>query len=126
VPGAAYKYSNTGYLLLGAVIEKASGRDYYDYVTEAVLQRAGIAGGFLPNTEDERSLRGYALGYRPDGSTNWKILPARGTPAGGAYASAPDLLALHCALVKGTLATPETLRKLVLQTAPARQSALPV
>src|SRR5439155_569597 len=31
VPGAAYKYSNTGYLLLGVVIEKASGRDYYDY-----------------------------------------------------------------------------------------------
>ena len=126
VPGATYKYSNTGYLLLGAVIEKASGRDYYDYVTEAVLQRAGIAGGFLPNTEDERSLRGYALGYRPDGTTNWKVLPARGTPAGGAYASAPDLLAFHRALANGLLAKPETLRKLVLQPAPAGKSAAPI
>src|SRR5256712_7017182 len=102
-PGAAYKHSNTGYLLLGAVIEKATGRDYYDYVTEAVLQRAGVAGGFLRNTEDERSLRGYALGYKPDGTTNWRLLPARGTPAGGAYASAPDLLAFHRALVNGVL-----------------------
>ena len=126
VPGAAYKYSNTGYLLLGVVIEKASGRDYYDYVTEAVLQRAGIAGGFLPNTEDERKLRGYALGYKPDGTTNWKSLPARGTPAGGAYASAPDLLAFHRALVNGVLVRPETLRKLVLQPPPAGKSALPI
>src|SRR5205807_784531 len=111
---------------LGAVIQKASGRDYYDYVTEAVLQRAGIAGGFLPNTEDERSLRGYALGYKPDGTTNWKILPARGTPAGGAYASAPDLLAFHRALVNGALVTPETRRKLTLQPQPAGKSALPI
>jgi len=126
VPGAAYNYSNTGYLLLGAVIEKTSGRDYYDYVTEAVLQRVGVAGGFLSNTEDERKLRGYALGYRPDGTTNWKTLPARGTPAGGAYASAPDLLAFHRALVNGVLVRPETLRKLVLQPPPAGKSALPI
>src|SRR3989442_3745567 len=126
VPGAVYKYSNTGYLLLGAVIQKASGREYYDYVTEAVLQRAGIAGGFLPNTEDERKLRGYALGYRPDGTTNWKSLPGRGTPAGGAYASAPDLLAFHRALANGVLARPETLRKLVLQPAAAGKPALPI
>src|SRR5439155_18019731 len=126
VPGAAYKYSNTGYLLLGAVVEKASGRDYYDYVTEAVLQRAGVAGGFLPNPEDERKLRGYPLGYKPDGTTNWKSLPARGTPAGGAYASAPDLLGFHRALMNGVLGCPETLRKLVLQPPAAGKPALPI
>jgi CubicO group peptidase (beta-lactamase class C family) len=126
VPGAAYKYSNTGYLLLGAVIEKASGRDYYDYVTEAVLQRAGVAGGFLRNDEDERSLRGYALGYKPDGTTNWRTLPVRGTPAGGAYASAPDLLAFHRALTTGVLLRSETLRRLVLQPPPAGKSAPPI
>jgi len=126
VPGAAYKYSNTGYLLLGAVIEKATGRDYYDYVTETVLQRTGVAGGFLRNTEDERSVRGFALGYKPDGTTNWKVLPARGTPAGGAYASAPDLLAFHRALMNGVLLRAETLRKLVLQPAPAGKSAPPI
>lgn len=29
-PGARYKYSNAGMLLLGVVIEKASGRNYFD------------------------------------------------------------------------------------------------
>src|SRR3989442_1453045 len=65
VPGAAYKYSNTGYLLLGAVIEKAAGRDYYDYVTEAVLQRAGVAGGVLPNTPGDPKLGRVPLGAKP-------------------------------------------------------------
>jgi CubicO group peptidase (beta-lactamase class C family) len=123
VPGKTFRYSNTGYLLLGAVIEKASGRDYYDYVADEIFLRAGIAAGFLRNTEEDRRLRGYALGYRPDGTTNWSLLPARGTPAGGAYATAPDLLAFHRALATGALVKPETLKRLVLQPPPAGQAS---
>jgi len=76
---------HTGYLLL-ARHREASGRDYYDYVTAAVLQRAGVSRRLLRNDEDERSLRGYALGYKPD-ARRTGTLPVRGTPAGGAYAS---------------------------------------
>ena len=114
VPGKAFAYSNTGYLLLGAIIEKASGRDFYDYMDNEVFAKAGVAAGFLHNTEDERSDRGFALGYKPDDTTNWSILPVRGTPAGGAYATAPDLLSFHKALATGALVKPETLKRLVL------------
>lgn len=38
----AYKYSNYGYLLAGAVVEKVSGMPYADYVQQAVLQPNGI------------------------------------------------------------------------------------
>src|SRR5205809_1404027 len=113
VPGKTFSFSDTGYLLLGAVIEKASGRDYYEYMDNEVFAKAGVAAGFLHNTEDERSDRGFALGYRPDESTNWDLLPVRGTPAGGAYATAPDLLSFHKALLTGALANPDTLKKLV-------------
>ena len=123
VPGKTFKYSNTGYLLLGAVIEKASGREYYDYMDNEVFAKAGVASGFLHNTEDERTDRGFALGYEPDGSKNWSILPARGTPAGGAYATAPDLLSFHKALATGALARPETLKRLVLAPPPAGQTS---
>ena len=125
-PGATYKYSSTGYLLLGLVIQKASGRDYYDYMDNEIFGKAGIAGGFLANTEDEHSLRQFALGYLPDGTTNWRNLPARGTPASGAYVSARDLVAFHRALALGTLVSAETLRKLVLQPPPAGQSPSPI
>jgi D-alanyl-D-alanine carboxypeptidase len=114
VPGKTSAYSSTGYLLLGAVIEKASGRDYYDYMENEVFAKAGVAAGFLRNTEDELSDRGFALGYTPDGNKNWDLLPARGTPAAGAYATAPDLLSFHKALATGALLKQETFKRLVL------------
>ena len=114
VPGKAFAFSSTGYLLLGAVIEKASGRDFYDYMDNELFAKAGVAAGFLHNTEEERSDRGFALGYKPDDSQNWSGLPARGTPATGAYATAPDLLSFHKALATGALVKPETLKRLVL------------
>jgi CubicO group peptidase (beta-lactamase class C family) len=123
VPGKTFAFSSTGYLLLGAVIEKASGREYYEYMDNEVFAKAGVAAGFLHNTEDERSDRGFALGYRPDESKNWSDLPFRGTPASGAYATAPDLLSFHKALATGALARPETLKRLVLLPPPAGQTS---
>jgi N-acyl-D-amino-acid deacylase len=41
-PGTRYAYSNFGYLLLGRIIERASGRSYFDYVRSAVFAPAGI------------------------------------------------------------------------------------
>jgi CubicO group peptidase (beta-lactamase class C family) len=40
-PGTRYVYSNAGYLILGAVIEEASGRDYEGYCRETVLLPLG-------------------------------------------------------------------------------------
>jgi CubicO group peptidase (beta-lactamase class C family) len=113
VPGKTYRYSTTGCLLLGLVIEKASGRDYYAYMEDEVFARAGVAAGFLQNTDAERRKRGFALGYVAHGAKNWSNLPARGTPATSAYATAPDLLSFHKALATGTLAKGETLRRLI-------------
>jgi D-alanyl-D-alanine carboxypeptidase len=123
VPGKKFMASNTAYLLLGAVIEKASGRDYYDYMDSEVFAKAGVAAGFLHNTEDELKDRGFALGYKPDGTKNWRSLPARGTPGDGAYATAPDLLSFHKALATGALVKSETLRRLVLVPSPAGQAS---
>jgi CubicO group peptidase (beta-lactamase class C family) len=114
VPGKAFAPSTTAYLLLGAVIEKASGRDYYEYMDDEIFAKAGVAAGFLHNTEEERTDRGFALGYKPDESQNWSGLPVRGTPANGAYATGADLLSFHKALAAGVLVKPETLRRLVL------------
>ena len=114
VPGKTFAPSTTAYLLLGAVIEKASGRDYYEYMDDEVFAKAGVAAGFLHNTEDERRDRGFALGYKPDESKNWSGLPVRGTPATGAYATPADLLSFHKALATGALVKTETLKRLVL------------
>ena len=42
-PGAEFRYSNYGFVLLGALIEKVSGMSYYDYVRRHIFQPAGMA-----------------------------------------------------------------------------------
>ena len=40
-PGTDWAYSNTGFLLLGVIVEKASGESYYDYVREHIYAPPG-------------------------------------------------------------------------------------
>jgi CubicO group peptidase (beta-lactamase class C family) len=46
-PGTQSKYSNVGYVLLGQIIEKVSGRRYEDFVTTEVLAPGGVTDALL-------------------------------------------------------------------------------
>src|SRR5205085_2821805 len=41
-PGARFEYSNSGFIVLGAIIEKVSGESYYDYVRKHIYEPAGM------------------------------------------------------------------------------------
>src|SRR5438045_4282280 len=41
-PGEKFQYSNAGYMVLGAIVEKASGQNYYTYVQEHIYSPAGM------------------------------------------------------------------------------------
>jgi D-alanyl-D-alanine carboxypeptidase len=106
-PGSKFAYSNYGYILLGLIIEKASGQDYYDYVQRHVFRVAGMN---ATGSEPEAILvPGRATGYsRPAGdSGDWQsasdTFPYRGTPAGGGYSTARDLLRFAVALSNNRL-----------------------
>ncbi len=45
-PGTAYLYCNLNYNLLGAIIEKATGKRFDKYIVEEILQPLGISGGY--------------------------------------------------------------------------------
>jgi CubicO group peptidase (beta-lactamase class C family) len=99
-PGSRWEYSNYGFLLLGVVIERVSGKNYYDYVSENVYAPAGMtSSGSLPEDQNvpDRSV-GYTTvgggGLRP----NTETLPYRGTSAGGGYCTVEDLLRFANAL----------------------------
>jgi D-alanyl-D-alanine carboxypeptidase len=64
--GDAYHYSDTGFLLLGMVIEKATGRAYYDLVHEAFLEPLALKHTSPSNTRD---LPRLATGYFDDDIT---------------------------------------------------------
>jgi CubicO group peptidase (beta-lactamase class C family) len=42
-PGTRWSYSNAGFVLLGAIIEKVSGRDYFGFVQEKIHKKANMS-----------------------------------------------------------------------------------
>jgi CubicO group peptidase (beta-lactamase class C family) len=119
-PGTAWSYSNTGFLVLGKIIEIVTGEDYYEYVARNISVPAGML------STDAFSLdlvnKNLAVGYEPftqDGRRIWRnnvfdhVL--RGGPAGGGYSTVGDLYRFARALHDGTLVSAETL---ALMTSP--------
>ncbi|KQI71354.1 beta-lactamase [Loktanella sp. 5RATIMAR09] len=58
--GTAWSYSDTGYILLGLLIEEVSGRTYYNVVQERFLGPLELS-GTIPS--DQRAIPGLAVGY---------------------------------------------------------------
>jgi CubicO group peptidase (beta-lactamase class C family) len=114
-PGTDWDYSNYGFALLGAIVERVSGQDYYDYVREHIFEPAGMKDTAsypvdlpTPNlaTGYTRFDTGDPLAIEPR-RTNVMSLPWRGSPAGGGYSTAPDLYAFARALRGGKLVSKE-------------------
>jgi CubicO group peptidase (beta-lactamase class C family) len=127
-PGSFWTYSNYGFILLGVVIERASGQSYYDYVQEHVYARAGMTrSGSLPETQ---AVPDRAIGYtKPPGTTTWApntdTLPYRGTSAGGGYATVGDLARFAGALQRNKLLGPDSTRRLLAgKTEPLMESGV--
>jgi len=116
-PGTRWQYSNTGMLLAGAVLEKASGRDYFDLVREALYGPAGMKDTDCYDVD--LVVPHLAIGYSREGTgaaKQWRSNTfehvIRGGPAGGGYSTAHDLLAFAEALRLGKLVEPASLEKL--------------
>jgi CubicO group peptidase (beta-lactamase class C family) len=101
-PGAQHVYSNYGFILLGAIIERVTGKSYDDHVGARVLAPAGMTS---TGTAPEDSLvQGRAVGYMRQGSpigplvSNVSTLPYRGSPAGGGYSTVGDFASFAVAV----------------------------
>jgi D-alanyl-D-alanine carboxypeptidase len=120
-PGAEHRYSNYGYVLLGALIEQVSGMPYYEYVRAKVFQPAGMhSTASLPETE---AVANRSTGYMRRGgawTANTDTLPWRGTSAGGGYSTVGDLFRFAQALEAGRL-----ISKKMLAEATRPQGAAP-
>lgn len=100
-PGTRWSYSNSGFLLAGLVIQKASGERYDRYLARHVWKPAGMrhTGCYRRTRLPSFAAIGYEQGGAPDTAT----LAPVGTSAGGCYSSARDLLAFARALEDGRL-----------------------
>ena len=136
-PGKEFRYSNYGFILLGAIIERVSGVSYYEYVDGHIFKPAGMRGtDSLPQTakkpsiagrlrEAERAGRAGTVGRAvPYTKRNGALsendqLPYRGSGAGGGYSTVGDLLKFARALEAGKLISLKSLHEATrLQTPP--------
>lgn len=99
-PGARFLYSNDGYILLGAVIQHASGETYASYIRRHLFEPDGMTHtGYRVYTPADVS--GMAHGYTLTGSSLQDIsdMPQIANPSGGAYSTPGDLLKFARALL---------------------------
>ncbi len=101
-PGSAFSYSNGGYIVLGLIIERLTGADYFDHIRETLLRPLGM------NDTDayrlDEIVPDLVVGYTRDleqpgvWRNNQFADIFRGSSAGGYYSTAGDMLKFARAL----------------------------
>jgi CubicO group peptidase (beta-lactamase class C family) len=96
-PGEGVRYNNVAFVLLGLVIEKATGMSYRDYIRRNVFERSGMSGADFCAMDGVHG--DFAEHYKridhDDGAVEWRkniySYPPIGSPDGGATVTALDL-----------------------------------
>jgi CubicO group peptidase (beta-lactamase class C family) len=117
-PGRGYTYANANFSLLGAIVEKLTGRGYEAFIRDRLFLPNGMyeTGYVLPRWGEGRMAQGYQAG-RPWGTVLDRPMLADG-PAwplranGGIHSTATDMLRWARALLKGRVLKPASMEKL--------------
>ena len=120
-PGEAgqWMYSNTGYILLGQIIEAATGKSYGENLEERIFQPLGLARTFLGEEQPEPGLlpTGYLGSPFDYTTTEWNL--SQGWSAGAVVSDAEELAIFLKALFSGALfQSPETLDLILAPASP--------
>ncbi|MDO5682744.1 MAG: serine hydrolase domain-containing protein [Propionibacteriaceae bacterium] len=109
-PGQRFAYSDTGFVLLGRILEQVTGESFVDLVHQRVFDPIGLTSAFWPHRSQPASgvtelaplvLRGVDASTFPSMTLDWA--------AGGFAATAADHLRLGAALHDGTLVSAESM-----------------
>lgn len=111
-PGEQFRYNNSGYFLLGYIIEKVTGMSYQKYIEEKIFKPLGMDGSYYGNAST--IIMNRASGYEKDGDTleNADYLSMT-LPygAGSLLSTTKDLNTWTTAVMKGEVINPDLLEK---------------
>jgi CubicO group peptidase (beta-lactamase class C family) len=107
-PGSQWSYSNSGYVLLGMIIEKVSGEGYEEYVEQHLLQPLD-----LENTGLDPAAGPLAVGYEDSETKAFPMDMSSLFSAGGFYSTITDLFRWYQALTSGEI-LPKSLSDLMV------------
>ncbi|HND90097.1 MAG TPA: serine hydrolase domain-containing protein, partial [Saprospiraceae bacterium] len=116
-PDMEWKYSNSGYILLGYIIEQVTGKPYERYLRERIFRPLGMNNTYLGTAED--TLRRRALGYTESETDSTLILPAKPLSmtqpyaAGAMLSTVDDLYTWTKALHSGRVVSAQNMKHLL-------------
>ncbi|EHM27325.1 D-alanyl-D-alanine carboxypeptidase (penicillin-binding protein) [Streptomyces sp. W007] len=116
-PGAGWSYSNTGYLLVGMIIERVTGNTYGEEIERRVIEPLGLSETSVPG--DDPTIPGpHPRGYvRPGDDAPLlditEVNPSVGGAAGGMISSGSDVNRFLGALLGGELLHPAQLGEMM-------------
>jgi CubicO group peptidase (beta-lactamase class C family) len=111
-PGTDFRYDNSGYILLGYIIEKITGEPYAQYIRENILQPAGMTHSFYD--EPQQLIQGRISGYKKtaDHYVNADFLDmSLPYAAGSLLSTAGDICQWYQALAFGRIISRGSLEK---------------
>lgn len=121
-PGTRYSYSNSGYVVLGSVVQEVSGRPYWDYMRENIFGQAGMSRTDFYTRPQVLALDAGHQVAHPYASQQsggrvdvFGALMYIGLPdgAGGPYTTAGDMVSFAISLQDGTLLDAARVRQML-------------
>ena len=111
-PGSDYAYCNSNFILLGAIIEKVTGKSYYDYIKENIFTPAGMNVSGYFNHGSTGTSTPFARGKK---ESDWIEAPhgIKGSSAGGAYSNSTDILKFSQALRNNLIISQESFSNMI-------------
>ncbi len=129
-PGTDWHYANTNYVLLGLVIEAATGRSIDDELRDRILQPLGLAETAFPVGPDDSGLvHGYVgratlMSATPLVDATSILNPSWLWAAGALVSNADDVTTLYARLLSGHILQPGLVTAMETVTPPAREYGL--
>lgn len=112
-PGEKWNYSNSGYVLLGYLVEKISGQSYKDFVQENIFKPLGMNDSGYDSNSAIILHRAYGYAPGPNGPVNAGYIDMSiPFSAGALYSTTHDLLRWEQGLFGGKLLSAASLKKM--------------
>ena len=114
--GERFQYNNTGFVVLGLIIEKITGMLFDDYLAANVFRPCGMenTGYYELDRLPAKCANSYIYDEERKGFyTNIYSVDAKGTGAGGAFTTVIDVEKFWDSLLNGKLLPPELLREML-------------
>lgn len=122
-PGEAWAYNNSGYVLVGAVIEAASGQPWHEYLDQALFKPLGMkdTGYGADPAVVARQVKGYTTGG-PAPAAPIELSMTQPHAAGALVSTVDDLARWNRALHEGRVLKPATYERMITPAGKAKDA----